>query len=160
MEGFSEVQREKIEDHFYGAGPSQRRHAFSRSVNSHRDRNMTMDNVAPDLAVLSNGVQFLQQTAENMHIYFSKDTIKNSVVECGLHTFVADGVHSFHPKKLGRSAQVYCVHGVYRGGFDVPLLFAITPRKTEEIYVKIFTKLKECFDEIEDFTVADLTVVV
>ncbi|KAL6731863.1 hypothetical protein Aduo_002685 [Ancylostoma duodenale] len=31
MEGFSEAEREKIEDHFYGAGPSQRRHAFSRS---------------------------------------------------------------------------------------------------------------------------------
>ncbi|KIH52479.1 hypothetical protein ANCDUO_17420 [Ancylostoma duodenale] len=86
----------------------------------------------------------------------SRFTYKNSVVECGLHIIVADGVHSFQSKKLGRSAQVYCV---CRGRFDVPLLLAITPRKTEEICVKITTKLKECFDEIEDFIVADLTVV-
>ncbi|KAK6034739.1 hypothetical protein COOONC_27758 [Cooperia oncophora] len=59
----------------------------------------------------------------------------------GLHSIVADG-NTLHPKPLGRQAQLYCVHGVCSEGVEVPLLYCITSKKTEGIYLKIFDELE------------------
>ncbi|KAL6734982.1 hypothetical protein Aduo_005468 [Ancylostoma duodenale] len=61
----------------------------------------------------------------------------------GLHTIVADGMFSLHPKELGRHAQLYCIHAVCAGGVEVPILFAITAKKTAKEYTKIFNHVKE-----------------
>ncbi|CAJ0595579.1 unnamed protein product [Cylicocyclus nassatus] len=39
--------------------------------------------------------------------------------------------------------QVYTVHGVCNGGFEMPLMFAIMTRKREEDFRVVFEKLKE-----------------
>ncbi|KAK6056164.1 hypothetical protein COOONC_06332 [Cooperia oncophora] len=62
--------------------------------------------------------------------------------DLGLHAIVADGMHSLHPKSLGYQAQVYCVHGVCSEGVEIPLLYCITEKKTEKVYLKIFAHLK------------------
>lgn len=64
----------------------------------------------------------------------------------GLQAIVADGVHTLQPKELGRHSQLYCVHGVCDEGFEVPLLFAVTAKKTEMVYAEIFGHLKRALE--------------
>ncbi|VDO48497.1 unnamed protein product [Haemonchus placei] len=56
---------------------------------------------------------------------------------------VADGVHTKQPKEL---MQLYCVHDVCNGGVEVPLLYSMTARKTEDVYTRIFGHLKNLFE--------------
>ncbi|KAL6731483.1 hypothetical protein Aduo_002344 [Ancylostoma duodenale] len=66
-----------------------------------------------------------------MHKYYSQEIITKAVNN-GLFALVADGVHKLNPrsKKLApirmEEGQLYTKHGVCRGGFEVPLLFAVT----------------------------------
>ncbi|EYC40035.1 hypothetical protein Y032_0632g882 [Ancylostoma ceylanicum] len=49
----------------------------------------------------------------------------------GLHTLVADDVHSLcQPRQLKRKGQLYTVHGLCSKGVEVPLLYALSLKKT------------------------------
>ncbi|KHJ88793.1 hypothetical protein OESDEN_11404 [Oesophagostomum dentatum] len=103
---------------FYGDGFEQRRRTIRRAVNSLKDH--AVDNVPDELALLRDGTRF--KACDN-----------------GLYTLVADGVHTKQPKTL---VQLYCIHVVYGGGIEVPLVYALTARKLEETYETIFTHLQ------------------
>ncbi|RCN35699.1 hypothetical protein ANCCAN_18439 [Ancylostoma caninum] len=60
-----------------------------------------------------------------------------------LHTLVANGVHSFQPRQLKRKGQLYTVHGVCSNGVEVPLLYAISSKKTEQVYTTIFGHMRD-----------------
>ncbi|KAK6035821.1 hypothetical protein COOONC_26674 [Cooperia oncophora] len=74
----------------------------------------------------------------------------------GLYAIVADGVHTKQPKEL---MQLYCVHGVCDGGVEVPLLYAMTAHKTEDVYTKIFGHLKDLFEKYRPRPVQRLRIV-
>ncbi|XGW33775.1 hypothetical protein V3C99_017881 [Haemonchus contortus] len=59
-----------------------------------------MEHVPLGFRTLRDGSVFLQHHASGLHIYFSVATIKKAC-EAGLHSVVADGMHSLHPKTLG-----------------------------------------------------------
>ncbi|RCN35254.1 hypothetical protein ANCCAN_18895, partial [Ancylostoma caninum] len=79
-------------------------------------------------------------------------------VNNGLLALVADGVHKLNPRTERRApermeeGQLYTIHGVYRGGFEVPLLFAVTRNKSEDDYVTIFGKMKEAVQAVPSDT--------
>ncbi|RCN41696.1 hypothetical protein ANCCAN_12366 [Ancylostoma caninum] len=50
--------------------------------------------------------------------------------------------------------QLYTIHGLYRGGFEVLLLFAVTWHKSEENYLTMFGKMKEAVQAAVGQTVA------
>ncbi|EYC09415.1 hypothetical protein Y032_0060g3103 [Ancylostoma ceylanicum] len=83
-----------------------------------------------------------------MRIYYSVEVVK-CASENGLHVLIADGIHQLNPRsKRGsgvrmQEGQLYTIHGACGGGFEVPLLFAITRHKTEDAYMIVFGKLKE-----------------
>ncbi|VDO51561.1 unnamed protein product [Haemonchus placei] len=59
---------------------------------------------------------------------------------------VGDGVHDLQPDATNANGQLYTIHGVMANSVDVPLLFAITTRKNERVYERIFGKLKEAIE--------------
>ena len=59
-------------------------------------------------------------------------------MKAGLNAIICDGVHSFHPKELGRKAQLYGLHGVCGDAQAKPLVFAVTTNKVENTYLQIF----------------------
>lgn len=71
-----------------------------------------------------------------MHIYYSEKIIRKAC-ENGLDTLIADGIVSMHPNQREKNGQLYTIHGVCNGKVNVPLLYAITNKKTEFIYIKI-----------------------
>ncbi|RCN40920.1 hypothetical protein ANCCAN_13145 [Ancylostoma caninum] len=48
--------------------------------------------------------------------------------------------------------QLYTIHGVCRGGFEVPLLSAVTRHKSEEDYLTIFERIKEAVQAVPSDT--------
>ncbi|EYC12475.1 hypothetical protein Y032_0047g1501 [Ancylostoma ceylanicum] len=52
--------------------------------------------------------------------------------QLGLHALVADGFHSFQLRLFKREGQLYTVHGVCNNDVEVPLLYAISSKKTEQ----------------------------
>ncbi|CAJ0590211.1 unnamed protein product [Cylicocyclus nassatus] len=70
-------------------------------------------------------------------------------VENGLYALSGDGIHQLNPRSKRGSGvrmeegQVYTIHGVCQGEFEIPLLFAIMRNKTEQDYIVVFNKLKE-----------------
>ncbi|KAK6040404.1 hypothetical protein COOONC_22092 [Cooperia oncophora] len=141
----------------YGWGFGMKRRAISRAINSWKDREVTLQNIPENLARLSDGRLFVQKQDAELHIYYSGETIEinctysnKSVLGCqktiacksGLYAIVADGVHTKQHKEL---AQLYCVHGICDGGIEIPLLYSMTARKTEDTYLKIFGHLKNLF---------------
>ncbi|KAL6726796.1 hypothetical protein Aduo_008730 [Ancylostoma duodenale] len=122
----------------YASGYEQRRQAISRAINSLKDRAVTLENIPEELSFLRDGTRFVQEQDPELHIYYSERTIEKACTN-GLFALVADGVHNKQPKSL---TQFYCVHGVCDGGVEVPLLYALTARKTEGTYRRIFGHLQ------------------
>ncbi|KAK6034640.1 hypothetical protein COOONC_27850 [Cooperia oncophora] len=111
-----------------------KRQAISRATNSHKDKEATLNNFPDDLAKLRDGRTFVHERELDFHVYYSEETAEMAC-RSGLYAAVADGVHSKQPKEL---MQLYCVYGVCDGGAEVPLLFSVTARNTEDIYLRIF----------------------
>ncbi|RCN30103.1 hypothetical protein ANCCAN_24130 [Ancylostoma caninum] len=122
----------------YASGYEQRRQAISRAINSLNDRVVTLENIPEEFSFLSDGTRFVQEQDPEVHIYYSERTIEKACTN-GLFALVADGVHTKQPKSL---TQLYCVHGVCDGGVEVQLLYALTARKTEGTYRRIFGYLQ------------------
>ncbi|VDM83903.1 unnamed protein product [Strongylus vulgaris] len=84
---------------------------------------------------------------QQIHIYMSQGIVQRAV-DNGLFALVGDGIHQLNPRsKHGagvriEDGQVYTVHGICRGGYEIPLLFAIMRNKREQDYVLIFEKLR------------------
>ncbi|CAJ0593381.1 unnamed protein product [Cylicocyclus nassatus] len=138
----------EVQSELHGHGYNQRRKAFSVAINLHRDKTVTMSNVPDHVTALPDGTSFLHEKGGEFHVYYSEDTIKKAC-QIGLHALVADGMFSLHPKELGRQAQLYCVHAVCTGGVEVPILFAITQKRTVKEYRIIFNHIKEQFCKYE-----------
>ncbi|KHJ87009.1 hypothetical protein OESDEN_13225 [Oesophagostomum dentatum] len=118
------------------------------AINAHKDKTVTMSNVPEHVAQLPDGSRFLHEQTGAFHIYYSKDTIKKACRN-GLFALVADGMFTLHPKELGRNAQLYCVHAVCSGGVEIPIVFAITAKRTEREYINIFTHIKQQIEGYE-----------
>ncbi|KAL6741585.1 hypothetical protein Aduo_014823 [Ancylostoma duodenale] len=92
-----------------------------------------------------------------MHIYFSQEIVTKAYNN-GLLALVADGVHKLKPRTKPREPVqmeedlLYMIHGMCRGGFDVPLLFAVTRHKSEDDYLMIFGKMKEAVQAVPSDT--------
>lgn len=83
-----------------------------------------------------------------MHIYFSEKVIRKAC-QNDLDTLVADGIFSMHPNQRENNGQLYTIHGVCNGKVTVPLVFALTNKKTEEVYAVIFSMLKDLEEAVE-----------
>ncbi|CAJ0588990.1 unnamed protein product [Cylicocyclus nassatus] len=139
-----ELYDEDVVMAFYGEGYSQRRQTISRAINTFKDREVTLQNIPDDLVFLQDGTRFVHVHVmePQLHIYYSEKTIQKTCAN-DLFAVVADGVHSNQPKNL---AQLYCVHGVCAGGVEVPLVYALTARKHEATYRRIFKCLQNNFE--------------
>ncbi|RCN45762.1 hypothetical protein ANCCAN_08212 [Ancylostoma caninum] len=116
----------KVKAEFYGPGYSQRRDAYSRAVNSHVERDVSLEHIQ----------------LPGLHIFYSIETIQEACRQ-GLYALVADGTFGMHPVEAGKKAQLYCIHGVCSSGVEVPLLYSVTDRRTIAIYKKIFGHIKK-----------------
>ncbi|VDO94867.1 unnamed protein product [Heligmosomoides polygyrus] len=115
------------------------RSTISRNMGcGNRDRAVTMESVPDSLALSADGTRFLHYHTPDMHIYYSESIIRRAC-ENGLDTLIADGIFGMHPRD--RNGQLYTIHGVCNGKVDVPLLFAITDRKSESVYTMIWSTL-------------------
>ncbi|VDO85039.1 unnamed protein product [Heligmosomoides polygyrus] len=120
-----------------------------RNLRHHMEREVSMEYVPDHLALNPDGTRFLQYQTADMHIYYSEKIIRKAC-ENGLDTLIADGIFSMHPNQREKNGQLYTIHGVCNGKVNVPLLYAITNKKTEFIYTKIWTMLKEVIDSTTD----------
>ncbi|KHJ76910.1 hypothetical protein OESDEN_23470 [Oesophagostomum dentatum] len=107
-----------------------------------------METICERLRLLPDGSSFVHRLEPTLHIYYSIATVQRAIRN-GLHTLVADGVHSFQPRELKKTGQLYTVHGVCNNGVEVPLLYAISSNKTEHVYVDIFGHIKDQFNGAE-----------
>ncbi|KAK6734095.1 hypothetical protein RB195_017707 [Necator americanus] len=160
-------KRMKVMHHFFKGGYESRRSAYSKAVKE-GSAEVDMNNVPDPLRILPDGRTFLHYQQPTMHIYYSEDVIKRAI-DNGLWALIGDGIHKLNPRsKRGSSVrmeegQLYTIHGVCRGGFEVPLLFAITRRKREEEYVIVFEKMKQALEsasESDPQSEFELTIVV
>ncbi|RCN30468.1 hypothetical protein ANCCAN_23760 [Ancylostoma caninum] len=103
----------------YASGYEQRRQAISRAINSLKDKALTLE-TKPENTLFLEG-------------WYAKACTN------GLFALVADGVHTKQPKTL---TQLYFAHSVCDEGVEVPLLYALTARKTEGMYRRIFGHLQ------------------
>ncbi|VDO35160.1 unnamed protein product [Heligmosomoides polygyrus] len=87
-----------------------------------------------------------------MHIYYSENIIRicltlpgTFIIKAfhndfqlaynnGLEALVADGVFSMHPNGKEKNGQLYTIHVVCKGKVHVPMLYALTNKKTEQVY--------------------------
>ncbi|KAK5971373.1 MULE domain-containing protein [Trichostrongylus colubriformis] len=130
-----EALRDDMTRFFHKEGYKSRRSTFSQA---HR---VTMDNVPRQFAFLPDGSRFLQYSSSTLHIYFSEQILEKAC-QLGLCALVADGVHDLQPQATNKMGQLYTIHGVMANSVDVPLLFAITTRKTQAVYESVFGALK------------------
>nr|CDJ96224.1 unnamed protein product [Haemonchus contortus] len=101
----------------------------ARAVSSLKDKEVALDNKPEELAQLSDSRTFVHEQDQELHVYYSERTIEMACTN-GLYAIAADGVHTKQPKEL---MQLFCVHGVCNGGVEVPLLYSMTARKTEDV---------------------------
>ncbi|EYC22299.1 hypothetical protein Y032_0017g3270 [Ancylostoma ceylanicum] len=119
-----------------------RRQTISDRLNEIGGNQVSLTNVPPSLAQFRNGSLFLHEgPSEDIHIYYSEKTIELACRN-GLFALVGDGVHTYQPKKM---EQLYTVHAVCEGGIEMPVLHAITAKKTTRVYEKIFSHLRTQF---------------
>uniref|UniRef100_A0A7I4YCF8 MULE domain-containing protein n=1 Tax=Haemonchus contortus TaxID=6289 RepID=A0A7I4YCF8_HAECO len=137
---------EEVIKSLYGWGFGMKRQAISRAISSLKDKEVTLENIPEEVALLSDGTTFVHEQDQELHVYYSEKTIEMACTN-GLYAIVADGVHTKQPKEL---MQLYCVHGVCNGGVEVPLLYSMTARKTEDVYLRIFGHLKNLFERRRD----------
>ncbi|EYC18564.1 hypothetical protein Y032_0027g1588 [Ancylostoma ceylanicum] len=93
----------------------------------------TMDHIPDRLSRLPDGSMFVQRLEPTLHVYYNSNTVQMAAGS-GLHALIADKVHSFQPRQLKRKGQLYTVHGICRNGVEVPLLYAISSKKTEQAF--------------------------
>ncbi|VDP57081.1 unnamed protein product [Heligmosomoides polygyrus] len=134
------------------------RRTIERSISRHRDRTVTMMCVPDSLAYTGDG-RFLHVQSQDMHIYYNESVIRLAYMN-GLEALVADGMFSMHPDGKQKNSQLYTIHGVCNGKVNVPLLFALTNKKTEAIYFIIWSTLKGVLDRVAQSNDNTLRVVV
>ncbi|EYC28699.1 hypothetical protein Y032_0007g3367 [Ancylostoma ceylanicum] len=133
--------------HHYRRGTVSRRSAIKRVLKTHRSDETvaTMDHIPDSLSRLPDGSMFVHRLEPTLHVYYNSNTVQMAARN-GLYALVADGVHSFQPRQLKRKGQLYTVHGVCRNGVEVPLLYAISSKKTEQVYTTIFRHIRDEFN--------------
>ncbi|RCN33095.1 hypothetical protein ANCCAN_21079 [Ancylostoma caninum] len=102
----------------------------------------SMEMIPDHLRELPDGTPFVHRLEPMLHVYYNRSTIQMAA-QLGLHALVADGVHSFQPRQLKRKSQLYTIHGVCSNGVEVPLLYAISSKKTEQVYTIIFGHMRD-----------------
>ncbi|KHJ86533.1 hypothetical protein OESDEN_13711 [Oesophagostomum dentatum] len=130
-----ELRDEMVASH-YKRGPVSRRDTLKRAARVHNAEVAAMANMRhiPDhLKLLPDNSLFVHQMDPTLHVYYNRRTIE-AAVRNGLHVLVADGVHSYQPRELGRQGQLYTVHGVCSNRVEVQLLYAVSSKKTEQVF--------------------------
>ncbi|EYB90362.1 hypothetical protein Y032_0221g2574 [Ancylostoma ceylanicum] len=158
-------RRKRVLAYFNDGKYEARRSAFNRAVSKNMPAANMVD-VPDQLRLRPDGTTFLHLETEEMQIYFSQEVISKAVSN-GLYVLAADGVHQLNLKNKRNvviqmeKGQLYTIHGVVRGGFEVPLLFAITKRRREVDYVEVFGKLKEAVQRaLEPGTELEIRIVI
>lgn len=118
-----------------------------RNLRQHLESAATMEHIPDYLATNADGSRFSQSQTDDIHIYLSEKVIRKAC-QNGLDTLVADGILSMHPNQREKNGQLYTIHGVCNGKVTVPLVFALTNRKTEEVYETIFSMLRDVMEEV------------
>ncbi|KAK6059731.1 hypothetical protein COOONC_02620 [Cooperia oncophora] len=113
-----------------------------RAVKKLHDHRVSMREVPERYSCLPDGTRFLQYSTEDLHIYFAARVIERAC-SAGLHALVMDGVHNLQPNVTNKTGQLYVIHGVTTNGVDMPLVFAITTKKTYVVYEKILRMVWE-----------------
>ncbi|KAL6735817.1 hypothetical protein Aduo_006224 [Ancylostoma duodenale] len=110
--------------HHYSRGCVSRRSSIKRVLKTQNsdEAGATMTYIPATLSILPDG-NTVQMAARN-----------------GLHTLVADGVHSFQPPPLKRKGQLYTVHGVCHNDVEVPLLYAISSKLCTHARMQLCTR--------------------
>ncbi|KIH47824.1 hypothetical protein ANCDUO_22111, partial [Ancylostoma duodenale] len=86
----------------------------------------------PDtFSILPDGSMFVHRLESTLHMNYNSNTLQMAGRN-GLHTLVTDGVHSFQPRQLKQKGQLYTVHGLCCNDVEMPLLYAISSKKTEQ----------------------------
>ncbi|VDK60196.1 unnamed protein product, partial [Cylicostephanus goldi] len=137
--------RDEMLAQHYKSGIISRRDAIKRALSTHEDQSASMLEIPPHLRLLPDGTSFVHHMEASLHVYYSSTTLQKAARN-GLHALVADGVHSYQPRQLKRAGQLYTIHGVCNNGIEVPLVYAVTARKTEEVYETIFGYLYAEFE--------------
>ncbi|CAJ0609468.1 unnamed protein product [Cylicocyclus nassatus] len=133
--------RVRVVDEYRGDGFSHKKRAIRKACSTGHTNPVTMDNIPSYLANLWDGSAFLQVKEHGMHVYISDSSIEKACKNA-LSVLVADAVHSKAPRCVKKGSQLYVIHGVCRGGFDVPLLYAIMEKKDKQAYETVLTQLK------------------
>lgn len=105
------------------------RRTIKRNIACHSGGAVSMLHVPEALAFHANNARFLQVQSPGLHIYYIAETIELACRN-GLGALVADGMFSMHPDVKEKNGQLYTIHGVCSDKIHVPLLHAITDRKT------------------------------
>nr|CDJ90890.1 unnamed protein product [Haemonchus contortus] len=113
-----EAQRDEMLLHFYKDGYASLLSSIGRAVRKHHDNRVTMENT----------LLFLF-----------------SVCQLNLSALVADGVHDLQPDATNKTGQLYAINGVIANSVDVPILFAITKRKSQRVNEVIYGQLRDAF---------------
>ncbi|CAJ0598398.1 unnamed protein product [Cylicocyclus nassatus] len=133
--------RVRVVDEYRGDGFSHKKRAIRKACSTGHTNPVTMDNIPSYLANLWDGSAFLQVKEHGMHVYISDSSIEKACKNA-LSVLVADAVHSKAPRCVKKGSQLYVIHGVCRGGFDVPFLYAIMEKKDKQAYETVLTQLK------------------
>ncbi|RCN50503.1 hypothetical protein ANCCAN_03357 [Ancylostoma caninum] len=120
--------------HYHKKGHVSRRDAIRRAIQVHanQEAQATMESVPDHLQFFWDGSLFVHRLEPTLHVYYNRNTIQMAARN-GLQVLVADGVHSFQLRQLRREGQLYTVHVVCKNGVEVPLLHAISSKKTQEV---------------------------
>ncbi|VDO86919.1 unnamed protein product [Heligmosomoides polygyrus] len=135
----AEEEKEEILVFLHNYGKLRR--TIKRNIACHSGEAVSMLHVPDALAFHSNSAQFLQVQSSELHIYCTVETIELACRN-GLGALVADGMFSMHPDVKEKNGQLYTIHGVCSDKAHMPLLHAITDRKTQATYRAIFSELE------------------
>uniref|UniRef100_A0A7I4Z3A8 DDE_Tnp_1_7 domain-containing protein n=1 Tax=Haemonchus contortus TaxID=6289 RepID=A0A7I4Z3A8_HAECO len=138
-----EAQRDEMLLHFYKDGYASLLSSIGRAVRKHHDNRVTMENVPREYALLPDGTRseskilFITVVQTLLFLF--------SVCQLNLSALVADGVHDLQPDATNKTGQLYAINGVIANSVDVPILFAITKRKSQRVNEVIYGQLRDAF---------------
>ncbi|VDP08740.1 unnamed protein product [Heligmosomoides polygyrus] len=127
------------------------RRTIERSIGRHRDRIVTMM-CFPDSPGYTGDGRFLHVQIQDMHIYYNESVIRvrerHQVSVYELSGSFSSGRNVLNAPRQQKNGQLYTMHGVCDAKVNVPLLFALTNKKTEAIYFIIWSTLKGVLDRV------------
>ncbi|RCN34673.1 hypothetical protein ANCCAN_19492, partial [Ancylostoma caninum] len=145
--------RMRVLTNFVGASYQEQRRTFAKASAAQK-RTVELDNIPDDIALLPNGGNFVHVQRSDLHIYYSEEVISKAMAN-GLYVLIGDGVHKLNPKTIPDrmdKGQLY-IQQMFSVKLQVPILYAITRRKTVATYKAIFRQLKDIIGAGEELRI-------